>query len=1014
MSGVRSLRGERLRAALAAFEAALDVPDDRREAWLAERLGDDAEIGAAVRELLDQGFPFGDTLAPPSDGLQRKVAERVASSLEAGGGGGGMPALSGNESLGEKAPQLMPGMRIGRYRLHEEIGSGGMGVVWRASDQLFHEDVALKFLPDALAADRLAMLRLRREAKVLLRLSHKNIVRVRTIEQRNALTFLVEEYLQGPDLHELVEERIDQGERGLSVEEVLWVLREVVPAIRYAHEEGVTHRDIKPGNLMVDAVVLGQLGERQERVKLTDFGLAFVATSALTHITSYSPSGTLPYMAPELLMGGRPTPAADVYGLGATVYHLIAGHPPFSHGDLTTQVLQRAPEPLDSGDEDLDAAVAAALAKRPEDRPASAEEFLMMAFGELSPAVPERGSSGPVAFGAAALAVAAFTAWLFLFGPLATQSSEPESDGQAAAEVAAPTPPAPAPDPGPPARIELRPPFAGASETVYLASESDVLSIHGVVHDPRSSALEVRIGSRLPRYELGADGTFHIVENLPRGETVAIHVQAEGSEPLSFGVHLDAEPPRIALVEPSSERLETRDESLDLRVRLEEPNLESVRVGGRELARRPDGTWGLPGLPLAVGENRLQVEATDLAGNTATLELSIHRDPGVPTLAEVIPPDGTDLVPGRSVAVVLRFTEAVASVELEGIALALDGAGTRASAELVAPDELGPWTPRWTARGARGGELRGRLRYTIAEPTVRAPRGMEMVDDTPGRDRWARVIRDPRTGLAFVLIEPGSYFRGSPEAGARLEEQPYARVDVPRAFYLARTEVTRGSWRRFVEATEHTTTAETAGGAITRAAGGRGDWEESDTVDWRDPLPHYAHEPSDEHPVTTVSWDDAVAYCEHYGYRLPGETEWEYACRAGSDWTYWWGEAPEEAAGRGNFADASAAGELSGATPFPVDDEHPFTAPVGSFEPNAWGLHDMLVNVWEWCAGGFDPTGYGAGAAADPEVETRPRVLRGGSWLSSPADARCARRAYDLPHRSSDVNGFRPVLEVTP
>jgi len=198
----------------------------------------------------------------------------------------------GPGSLGGAGSELSAGTRLGPYQLDREIGRGGMGVVWRARNLVLGDDVALKFLPFLLAKDRLAMMRLRREARVLLALTHVNIVRLQTIEARRGLTFLVEEVLDGRNLEEIVDARADLGDAGrpaLSPEEVLWILDEVAPALDYAHEEGVTHRDIKPSNLLLTREPESELGDGPERVKIADFGLAFIAGSALSKISSQNP-----------------------------------------------------------------------------------------------------------------------------------------------------------------------------------------------------------------------------------------------------------------------------------------------------------------------------------------------------------------------------------------------------------------------------------------------------------------------------------------------------------------------------------------------------------------------------------------------------------------------------------------------------------------------------------------------------------------------------------------------------
>src|SRR5262249_5199138 len=137
---------------------------------------------------------------------------------------------------------------------------------------------------------------------------------------------------------------------------------------------------------------------------------------------------------------------------------------------------------------------------------------------------------------------------------------------------------------------------------------------------------------------------------------------------------------------------------------------------------------------------------------------------------------------------------------------------------------------------------------------------------------------------------------------------------------------------------------------------------------WRDP----GFPQGDNHPVVNVSWNDANAFCrwlsrkDGKSYRLPTEAEWEYTCRASSESIYPNGDDPERLARIGNVADARAKARFSSWTTIAADDGLVFAAPVGNYEPNAWGLYDMIGNVWEWCGDGYDSAYYQASPSTDP------------------------------------------------
>jgi serine/threonine protein kinase/formylglycine-generating enzyme required for sulfatase activity len=278
---------------------------------------------------------------------------------------------------------LVAGGRFGNYLLDAEVGRGGQGQVWRAENQLANREIALKFLATALSRNERAMRQMRDEASVLFDLTHEGIVRLMNIEQAGGRAFLVMEFLGGPSLQGVLKRRQEAGDSGLSPDECLWVLDQIAPALDYANEHGVTHRDLKPGNMMLTAPVDGELTDCDARVKLCDFGIAFVGNVEMAQLGKYDPIGTIPFMAPEVWKKEQPTPAADIYSLGATLYYLVRGEPPIvgRPPKLLKRVLSEIPPPLNSGDPVFDAAVARALSKNPANRQASADRLLQEASG---------------------------------------------------------------------------------------------------------------------------------------------------------------------------------------------------------------------------------------------------------------------------------------------------------------------------------------------------------------------------------------------------------------------------------------------------------------------------------------------------------------------------------------------------------------------------------------------------------------------------------------------------------
>jgi len=260
----------------------------------------------------------------------------------------------------------------GRYTLERELGRGGMGVVWLAMDSHLDEQVALKFLPPEFAGDKEAVDGLKREVSKSRRLSHPNIVRIHDLVlSDDEPPFVSLEYIDGLNMSDV---KVQQEERLFAWEQIRSLIRQLCSALDYAHSQKVVHRDLKPGNMMLD---------REGRLRLADFGLAATLNESMSRMTAdLGSSGTPPYMSPQQIDGRVPKAADDIYALGATIYEFLTSKPPFYTGDILHQVRTLPPQPMDERLEDLEleneippdvaALVMACLAKDREHRPPSA------------------------------------------------------------------------------------------------------------------------------------------------------------------------------------------------------------------------------------------------------------------------------------------------------------------------------------------------------------------------------------------------------------------------------------------------------------------------------------------------------------------------------------------------------------------------------------------------------------------------------------------------------------------
>jgi predicted Ser/Thr protein kinase len=256
-----------------------------------------------------------------------------------------------------------------RYRLVRRIAAGGMGSVWEAEDTVLHRRVAVKVLSDGLAADERFAERFRTEARAAAGLSHANVAGVFDYGVDDGSQFMVMELIEGGTLAD----RLAGGP--LQPEEAVRIAVEIAHALQAAHDAGIVHRDVKPGNVM-----LTSSGD----VKVMDFGIAAAAWAAPLTTTGHT-MGTATYLSPEQAQGERATPRSDVYSLGVVLYEMLAGRPPFA-GDSAVAVAaahaHERPPPLGEWAPGAPAHVLAAceraLAKDPADRPASAAAFAAM------------------------------------------------------------------------------------------------------------------------------------------------------------------------------------------------------------------------------------------------------------------------------------------------------------------------------------------------------------------------------------------------------------------------------------------------------------------------------------------------------------------------------------------------------------------------------------------------------------------------------------------------------------
>lgn len=298
-------------------------------------------------------------------------------------------------------------------------------------------------------------------------------------------------------------------------------------------------------------------------------------------------------------------------------------------------------------------------------------------------------------------------------------------------------------------------------------------------------------------------------------------------------------------------------------------------------------------------------------------------------------------------------------------------------------------------------------------------------------------------GMKFVLVPAGEFLMGSDEPPGMLsmdypqyerrrilelgDEAPVHRVRITQAFYLSQYEVTVGQFRQFIEASGYIpeSMADGTGGYGYNASYNLSKSDNRDAFEGRDQKYSWQNPgfiQGDNHPVVNVTWNDAVALAKWLSekdgvkYRLPTEAEWEYACRSGTRTRYTGGDNPEYLLKAANIFDLDTNEYWLRWTQFALSDHDgfSFTAPVGSFAPNAWGFYDMHGNVWEWVSDWYANDYYAKSPIDDPQgpADGITRVRRGGSWHTWALYARSSYRNWLSPDSRYILVGMRLVREI--
>lgn len=815
-------------------------------------------------------------------------------------------------------PAALSGTRLGHFRILERIGRGGMGDVYKAFDESLERFVAVKVLPPELARDEEFVRRFRAEAIAAAQIGHPNIVPVHFIGQDAGLHFFAMQFVDGESLAQ----RLHHSGR-LSADEAVQIIRQCLGALQAAHSRGLIHRDVKPGNILLEA--------ETGRALVVDFGLVRAIGSTRMTATG-TVMGTVDYLAPEQARGESVDGRADIYALGIVLYQLLAGRLPYTAENPTAMIFCHAyesPFPLEEAAPDLPdslrAVVARMMAKNPAERYQSCNEI-----GDELRAV---GEGRPIS------AAPASPSTTLLRAPAPDQEMEPP---ERFVELVASRGLGRLRDWAATMFRRHAPEFIKDLQSTSMWVDSAVAE-----YERRCRRLSKLAGEAR---EIAAVLATQTVENQQAAAEAAQEAETDDEHQRRGALvrQRQCEEDVAALARQQGEQQREVDE-IELQLHKAEATLARLR-SQRDVLRARFGVATL----------RQGFETGRAARKWRELPLTVV------VLGALV------------VSLLIAFPLAV---YLERAATVTPKPTPRPISLPTSPYESsGPQTPSTASapRPATEAELdRRTITNSIGMDLVLVPAG-EFLMGTDKRD--IDLLMDGYSSEGILDEEHGP------------NETPAHKVRISTPFYMGKFEVTQSEYLKVMGVNPSQWMSGFA------KPDGENPPAPSETV-----APEYRY-----FPVDSVTCQDAEHFCEQLSaldaekqagrtYRLPTEAEWEYACRAGTQTAFYFGNL--SMLGWCNVANRKPGGG---------------TMAVGSFQANSFGLYDMHGNVCEWCADGYDRDYYATSPVIDPECRGGgQRVLRGGSCVDPMVACRSAFRGHFNSWAPCPFpSGFRVVCEV--
>ena len=887
-----------------------------------------------------------------------------------------------------QAEQILGGkgksLTMGKYQLLEKIGAGGMGQVYKAFHSGTERIVAIKVILGKGKIDPAVIKRFEREVKAAAKLVHSNIITVFDADQADGRIFMVMEYIKGDDLGELLRKK---GQ--LSVSETVNYILQAARGLKYAHDQGVIHRDIKPGNILVDS---------SGNVKIVDMGLAKIEIKGneeeLSKLTAdLSVMGTIDYMSPEQAESTKDVDSrADIYSLGATLYYLLMGEVLYPGKTIIQKILSHRESPIPSIRMNrpdvplsLDLIFAKMVAKNVEDRYSSMAEII----SALSRIEVEGGVSR---IGTEDKLTVQFERGSYPetiddkdFKTIVSEKLNKETwmhvTGKTVAYIS-----------GIFRKTNNHKVLAATGIIGFVLLVLMLLMKPGTNVNPKPN--------ELLKKGLSSPGTpsKEEVEDLGKGIKLDLVLIPAGKFKMNNTHEVTLTKPfYMGQYEVTQEQWESvmgdnPSSTKGARFPVTNVSWEDCQDFIKKLNAKSNGGYRLPTeaeweYACRAGTSTAYSFGYSLTKSDANIEGGSIKEVGSykPNLFGLYDMHGN----------VWEWCEdsygdypAVGVTDPKGPAMGgnrvLRGGsfeGNKGSARSSTRHGSQPGSDVFGFRLARSVDNKVEVVPPVLKPDpaaimpatgnllgspfseAKAKEVQKSVAKSLQKEVEEKADLGKGTTLEMVLIPAGKFKMGSPASEKnRSDNETQHEVTLTKPFYMGKYEVTQEQW----ESVMGDNPSSTKGAKL---------------------------------PVTGVSWKDCQGFIEKLnaktsgGYRRPTEAEWEYACRAGTTTAYSFGDVLTKSDANCN----ESGGRIK---------------EVGSYKPNAFGLYDMHGNVWEWCEDSYGD--YPAGSAIDPKGPATggSRVARGGSFNYGVSHARSSNRGLNSPTARSDDGGFRLARSV--